>query len=126
MSTLNNEIVHNVLAQLDGWQGDVRGIHRTLDITDAEHADLTERIKVVADAMRLRPTLRRESGRTTIDLDPANGDRVGPAEVTLAARIESAYRSVSGHVAATPTPARTARAARAMARWRRRRTPTTS
>jgi 4a-hydroxytetrahydrobiopterin dehydratase len=125
MSTLNDEIVHNVLAQLDGWQGDVRGIHRTLDITDAEHADLTERIKVVADAMRLRPSLRRESGRTTIHLDPANGDRVGPAEVTLAARIESAYRSVSGHVAATPTPARTARAARAMARWRRRRTPTT-
>jgi 4a-hydroxytetrahydrobiopterin dehydratase len=126
MSTLNDEIVHNVLAQLDGWQGDVRGIHRTLDITDAEHADLTERVKVVADAMRLRPTLRRESGRTTIHLDPTNGDRVGPAEVTLAARIESAYRSVSGHLAATPTtPPRTARAARAMQRWRRRRTPTT-
>jgi 4a-hydroxytetrahydrobiopterin dehydratase len=119
MSTLNDEIVHNVLAQLDGWQGDVHGIHRTLDISDAEHAELTERIKVVADAMRLRPALRRDGGLTTIHLDPANGERVSPAEVTLAARIESAYRSVSGHGPSTPP-----RPARAMARWRRR--PTTN
>lgn len=122
MSTLNDEIVHNVLAQLDGWRGDAHGIHRVLDVSDAEHAELTERIKVVADAMRLRPALRREDGLTTICLSPSTGDRIGPAEVTLAARIESAYRSVSGH---TPTaPPRTARAARAMQRWRRRRTTT--
>ena len=73
MSTLNDEIVHNVLAQLDGWQGDVHGIHRTLDITDAEHAELTERIKVVADAMHLRPTLGRADGHTTIHLTPTTG-----------------------------------------------------
>jgi 4a-hydroxytetrahydrobiopterin dehydratase len=123
MSTLNDEIVHNVLAQLDGWRGDAQGIHRDLDISDAEHAELTERIKVVADAMRLRPTLRREDNVTTIDLTPSTADRIGPAEVTLAARIESAYRSITGHTPATPP--RTARATRAMARWRRRRTPTT-
>ena len=123
MSTLNDEIVHNVLAQLDGWRGDAHGIHRVLDLSDAEHAELTERIKVVADAMRLRPSLRREDGITTIDLTPSTADRIGPAEVTLAARIETAYRSISGH---TPVPApRTPRTTRAMQRWRRRRTPTT-
>jgi 4a-hydroxytetrahydrobiopterin dehydratase len=121
MSTLNDEIVHNVLAQLDGWRGDTQGIRRVLDISDAEHAELTERIKVVADAMRLRPVLRREDGLTTIDLTPTT-DRLGPAEVTLAARIESAYRSITGHTPATPP--RTARATRAMQRWRRRHTTT--
>lgn len=96
MSTLNDEIVHNVLAELEGWQGDAHGIDRTLEITDAQHAELVERVKVVADAMGLRPELHRSDGHTAIRLRPATGDRVTPAEVTLAARIESAYRAIAG------------------------------
>lgn len=102
MSTLNDEILREALAQLDGWRGDRHGIHRTLDITESEHAELTERIKVVADAMRMRPDLHRTDGRTQIGLDPIDGDALTSAEIALAARIEAAYRTVAGPGHAPP------------------------
>ncbi|GAA4204731.1 hypothetical protein GCM10022220_15870 [Actinocatenispora rupis] len=102
MSTLNDEILREALAQLDGWQGDRGGIHRTLDITESQHAELTERIKVVADAMRLRPDLHRTDGCTQIGLDPVDGDVLTTAQVALAARIEDAYRTIAGPFQAPP------------------------
>lgn len=116
MSTLNDEILREALAHLATWQGDRRGIQRTLRISEAEHADLVERIKVVSDAMRLRPELRREDGCTTIGLDPVDGDQISTAQVALAARIEAAYREVAGAPAAD-LPVRPV--SRPWMRWRR-------
>ncbi|MGA8116097.1 MAG: 4a-hydroxytetrahydrobiopterin dehydratase [Actinocatenispora sp.] len=116
MSTLNDEILREALAHLASWHGDRRGIHRTLRISESEHADLIERIKVVADAMRLRPSLRREDGCTRIGLDPLDGDQISTAQVALAARIEAAYQHVSG-APVTTLPVRPV--ARPWMRWRR-------
>src|SRR5215213_4900039 len=49
---------------LAGWSREAREIKRTLCLDDAQHAALTERIKVVADALQLRPTIRRIEGAT--------------------------------------------------------------
>jgi pterin-4a-carbinolamine dehydratase len=104
MSRLNDEILHEALTHLAGWQGDQHGIERTLEISDAEHAELTERIKVVADAMRLRPILRRTDGRTSIEVDPIDGEILSTAQVALAARIEAAYHTISGTSVTLPEP----------------------
>jgi pterin-4a-carbinolamine dehydratase len=120
MSTLNDEILREALAHLEGWQGDRHGIRRTLRINDADHADLTERIKVVADAMRLRPELHRVDDRTEIRLDPVEGDQITTAQVALAARIEAAYHAILG-VPADNQPMRPV--ARPWMRWRRARNP---
>jgi len=102
MSTLNDEILREALAHLDGWQGNQFGIRRTLDISESEHAELTERIKVVADAMHLRPDLRRSDGRTSIGLVPIEGETLSTAQIALAARIEAAYHTISGIPATDP------------------------
>ena len=81
---------------LKEWMGDAREIRRTLRIDDSEHAALTERIKVVSDAMQLRPEVRRLDGHTQIRLRPPDGGALTAGEVTLAARIEAAYRAVVG------------------------------
>jgi pterin-4a-carbinolamine dehydratase len=86
----------DALALLGGWSHDGRLITRVLVIDDAQHAALTERIKVAADALRLRPEIRRLDGHTQICLAPTDGGRITAGEVTLAARIEDAYRTVTG------------------------------
>ena len=53
-----------------------------------------ERIKVAADTLRLRPSIRRLDGHTQILLGASDGDSITDGEVTLAARIEDAYRTV--------------------------------
>ncbi|MGH3735663.1 MAG: 4a-hydroxytetrahydrobiopterin dehydratase [Micromonosporaceae bacterium] len=94
MTALGQDFLHDALAQLAGWSGDGRDIHRTLELDDSEHADLTERVKVYSDALRLRPDVRREAGRTHIRIcEPHSG--LSARQVTLAARIEDAYRRVT-------------------------------
>ena len=79
---------------LKEWIGDAREIRRTLRIDDSEHAALTERIKVAADVLHLRPEVRRLDGHTQIRLKAPDGRTLTAGEVTLAARIEAAYRAV--------------------------------
>ena len=57
---------------------------------------MTERIKVAADTLRLRPSIRRMDGHTQILLGAPDGVAITDGEVTLAARIEDAYRTVVG------------------------------
>ncbi|HEX5594411.1 MAG TPA: 4a-hydroxytetrahydrobiopterin dehydratase [Micromonosporaceae bacterium] len=87
--------LNDALTLLGGWTRDGRQIKRTLDLDDTQHADLTERIKVVADALHLRPEIRRVNGHTQIRLGSPDGAEITAGEVTLAARIEDAYRSVT-------------------------------
>ncbi|MGH3740177.1 MAG: 4a-hydroxytetrahydrobiopterin dehydratase [Micromonosporaceae bacterium] len=94
MAALSRNFLHDALSQLAGWSGDDYEIRRTLEIDDSEHADLTERAKVYADALRLRPEIRRVDGLTQIRIQqPHDGLTVN--EVALAARIEDVYRTVT-------------------------------
>jgi 4a-hydroxytetrahydrobiopterin dehydratase len=84
----------DALALLGGWTREDRLLRRTLTLDESQHAALTERIKVCADALRLRAEIRRLDGHTQIKLAAANGASITEREVTLAARIEDAYRTV--------------------------------
>lgn len=90
------DYLSDALTLLGGWTRDDREITRTLPLDDTQHAALTERIKVVADALRLRPEIRRTEGQTQIRLNTPGGDGLTPGAVTMAARIEDAYRTVTG------------------------------
>jgi 4a-hydroxytetrahydrobiopterin dehydratase len=46
--------------------------------------------------LRIRPSIRRLDGHTQICLGPPDGIAITDGEVTLAARIEDAYRTVVG------------------------------
>jgi pterin-4a-carbinolamine dehydratase len=92
----SGDYLNDALTLLAGWTRDGREIKRTLRIDDAQHAALTERIKVVADAQQLRPTIRRLNGHTQIRLGTPDGGALTAGEVALAARIEDAYRSIAG------------------------------
>jgi 4a-hydroxytetrahydrobiopterin dehydratase len=94
-SRAGRDYLSDALTLLPGWTREGRQIKRTLVIDDSEHAALTERIKVVADALHLQPEIRRLDGRTQIRVGPPNGDAITEGEVTLAARIEDAYRTVT-------------------------------
>lgn len=96
-STRNgDDYLSDALTLLTGWTQEGRKIHRTLTLDDTQHAALTERIKIVADALQLRPEIHRRDGHTRITLGFADGADLTAGEVTMAARIEDAYRTVTG------------------------------
>ena len=87
------DYLSDALGLLSGWTRDGVQIKRILPIDDSQHAALTERIKVAADTLRIRPAIRRTDGHTQICLG-AESDEITHGQVTLAARIEDAYRTV--------------------------------
>lgn len=89
------DYLSDALALLTGWTRDGHEITRTLPLDDHQHAALTERIKVAADALQLRPRISRHDGETRIRLRAPDGDDLTDGEVTMAARIEDAYRAVT-------------------------------
>lgn len=91
----SGDYLSDAFALLAGWTRDGREIKRTLRLDDVQHAALTERIKVVADALQLRPEIRRFNGQTQIRLGTPEGSALTPGEVTLAARIEDVYRTIT-------------------------------
>ncbi|MFV2087447.1 4a-hydroxytetrahydrobiopterin dehydratase [Micromonospora sp. LOL_021] len=93
-SRTGRDYLSDALTQLDGWTQDGQQLRRTLLLDDSQHAELTERIKVAADALHLRPDVRRADGRTQIRLGSPDGDKITDGDVALAARIEDAYRTV--------------------------------
>jgi 4a-hydroxytetrahydrobiopterin dehydratase len=90
-----HDYLTDAIAILGGWTRDGMQLNRILAIDDSQHAALTERIKVAADALRVRPDIRRLNGHTQIRVAPRSG-AITAGEVTLAARIEDAYRAVTG------------------------------
>jgi pterin-4a-carbinolamine dehydratase len=86
--------LRDALGQLSGWVPYARGLRRTLRLDESEHAALTERIKVVADALQVRPDIRRLDDQTQITLRGPDGAAVSADEVRLAARIEDIYQAV--------------------------------
>jgi pterin-4a-carbinolamine dehydratase len=90
------DYLSDALTLLAGWTRNGREITRTLALDDNEHAALTERIKVTADALQLRPQISRQGDQTSIRLGDPDGAGLTAGEVTMAARIEDAYRHITG------------------------------
>jgi pterin-4a-carbinolamine dehydratase len=90
------DYLNDALTLLTGWTRDGLEIKRTLPLDDTQHAALTERIKVAADALQLQPEIRRHNGHTQIRLGTPDGTGITAGEVTMAARIEDAYRAITG------------------------------
>ena len=86
--------LRDALGQLKEWTGDSQEIRRTMLLDDSEHAALAERIKVVSEALEVEPMVRRVDGYTQVCLRTHDGGTLTAGEVSLAARIEDAYRSV--------------------------------
>jgi pterin-4a-carbinolamine dehydratase len=89
-----SDYLSDALTLLGGWTQDGVQLRRVLACDDSQHAALTERIKVAADTLRIRPSIRRSEGHTQICLGAPDGVAITDGEVTLAARIEDAYRTV--------------------------------
>jgi pterin-4a-carbinolamine dehydratase len=92
------DYLDDALTLLAGWTREGTEIKRTLRVDDAQHAALTERIKVAADALQVRPAVRRLDGYTQIMLRVPDGDGLTAGVVSMAARIEDAYRSVTAPI----------------------------
>lgn len=88
------DYLNDALALLGGWTRDGRELQRTLRLDETQHAALTERVKVAADALQLRPVIHRRNGHTQIRLGSPDESTLTAGEVTLAARIEDAYRTI--------------------------------
>jgi 4a-hydroxytetrahydrobiopterin dehydratase len=91
---LGREDFRDALGQLKEWVREARELRRTMRLDESEHAALTERVKVVADALQLHPDIRRQNGQTQITLHAVEGGTVTADEVRLAARIEDIYHAV--------------------------------
>jgi 4a-hydroxytetrahydrobiopterin dehydratase len=88
------DYLSDALALLHGWTREGMELRRTLQLDESQHAALTERMKIVADALQVRPDVRRLDGRTQIRLRTPDGTALTSGEVTLAARIEDLYRTI--------------------------------
>ncbi|MFE9189581.1 4a-hydroxytetrahydrobiopterin dehydratase [Micromonospora sp. NPDC007208] len=94
-SRAKHDYLSDALTLLSGWTREGEQIRRTLVIDDTQHAALTERVKVVADALHLRPEISRRADSTQIRVGHGSGGPLTEGEVLLAARIEDAYRAVT-------------------------------
>ncbi|GAB3081316.1 4a-hydroxytetrahydrobiopterin dehydratase [Micromonospora schwarzwaldensis] len=94
-SRAKHDYLSDALALLSGWTREGEQLSRMLTLDDTQHAALTERVAVVADALRLRPEISRQAGRTRIRLGHDDGEPLTEGEVLLAARIEDAVRAVT-------------------------------
>ena len=89
-----SDYLTDALGLLQGWTRDGVQLKRVLVCDDSQHAALTERIKVASDTLRIRPAIQRTEGHTRICLGAGESDVITDGQVTLAARIEDAYRTV--------------------------------
>jgi 4a-hydroxytetrahydrobiopterin dehydratase len=90
------DYLSDAFALLAGWRRDGMEINRTFPLDEAQHAALTERIAIIAEALQVRPRIRRCDGQTLIGLDSTETGELLPSEVHLAARIEDTYRTIAG------------------------------
>lgn len=94
---VDRDYLSDALTLLGDWTREGQQIKRTLVLDDTQHAALTERVKIIADALHLRPEMRRLDGHTQIKIGCRDGEELTEGEVTLAARIEEVYRAVTSH-----------------------------
>ena len=89
-----HDYLSDAISQLTGWKHDGEGLRRTLQLDDSQHAVLTERIQIAAEALGVRPQIRRCDGNTQIRLCSDADGTLTQADVGLAARVEAVYESL--------------------------------
>jgi len=92
---LRKDALSDALALLAGWTREDKQLKRTYTLDDSQHTALIERVKVCSDAFHLRTEMRRLDGYTQVKVAAEDGAAITEREVTLAARIEDAYRTVT-------------------------------
>lgn len=92
--TRGEDLLQDAIQQLDGWNCDDTRMTRVLPLDDSQHANLTEWIKIYADAFEQRPDVSRSDGQTRILVSGIGG--VTLSEVNFAARVEDAYQHIAG------------------------------
>ncbi|THV43113.1 pterin dehydratase [Glycomyces buryatensis] len=94
----DDNVLLDALSELNGWVADDGRLRRTLPLDESQHAELAEQIKIFADTLNVRPDVSRSEQATLIVLTRDGG--FGLPDVTFAGRVESAYISIAGDIAA--------------------------
>ncbi|HEV7825264.1 MAG TPA: 4a-hydroxytetrahydrobiopterin dehydratase [Mycobacteriales bacterium] len=89
---LGAEFIGDALTCLTEWQGDARGISRTLWMTDSQYGDFIERVKVTSDAMDHRADITRVGDQIAISLVTHSAGGVTEYDIALASRIDDLAR----------------------------------
>ncbi|GAB3219444.1 hypothetical protein GCM10027447_02350 [Glycomyces halotolerans] len=92
----------DALRELNGWVADDDRLTRTLPLDESQHAELAEQIKIFADTLGVHPDVSRADEATQIVLTRDGGFSL--TDVTFAGRVESAYITIAGHLAAREDP----------------------
>jgi 4a-hydroxytetrahydrobiopterin dehydratase len=100
---LDAALVGDALSRLRGWRGDVHGISRTMVLTDGQHRDFIERLKVTSDAMDHKPDILRVGGVTMVSLVTHSVGGVTEYDIAMASRITDLHRVVTAHPDEQPT-----------------------
>ncbi|WP_051815829.1 4a-hydroxytetrahydrobiopterin dehydratase [Glycomyces tenuis] len=111
----DDNVLLDALRELNGWEADDGRLARTLPLDESQHAALAEQIKIFADTLNVRPDVTRSEQATLIVLSRDGG--VSLTDVTFAGRVESAYITIAGELAAQE---HAELAKGRFARWRRR------
>lgn len=111
----DDNVLLDALRELNGWVADGDGrLSRSLPLDDSQHAELAEHIKIFADTLGVRPDVSRTDEATLIVLASEGGFSL--TDVTFAGRVETAYITIAGDLAAQEDPGLT----KGRFRWLRR------
>lgn len=110
----DDNVLLDALTELNGWVADDGRLSRSLPLDDSQHAELAEQIKIFADTLGVRPDVSRTDEATLIVLAREGGFSL--TDVTFAGRVESAYITIAGELAAQDS----AHLGKSRFRWLRR------
>lgn len=94
----DDNVLLDALRELDGWNANDGRLTRSLPLDDSQHAELAEQIKIFADTLGVRPDVSRSDEATLIVLAREGGFSL--TDVTFAGRVETAYITIAGELAA--------------------------
>ena len=109
----DDNVLLDALRELNGWVADDGRLSRSLPLDDSQHAELAEHIKIFADTLGVMPDVSRTDEATLIVLAREGGFSL--TDVTFAGRVETAYITIAGELAAQQDPSSKGRF-----RWLRR------
>jgi 4a-hydroxytetrahydrobiopterin dehydratase len=101
---LDAALVGDALSRLPGWCGNVHGISRSMVLTDGEHREFIERLKITSDAMDHYPDLLRIGGVTMVSLVTHSAGGVTEYDIAMASRITDLHRVITAHPEDQPRP----------------------
>ncbi|MQM26919.1 pterin dehydratase [Glycomyces albidus] len=110
----DDNVLLDALRELNGWVADDGRLSRSLPLDDSQHAELAEQIKIFADTLGVHADVRRIGDATLIVLAREEGG-FSLTDVTFAGRVETAYITIAGDLAAEET-----HLSRGRFRWLRR------